>query len=148
MIRATRPELKIELQAPWWSERTLGSRRCSRIGGTSKISRPGSREVRRIFETAPMRDLVVSESLPGPGVQTDDEWQAILRMVSFGASHPLGTCKMGTDDETVVDPVLRVRGVKGLRVVDASVMPEEPSGNTNAPPIMVAEKASDLIRQP
>jgi choline dehydrogenase len=88
---------------------------------------------------------VVGEALPGDRVKSDEEWEGFLRMATWGAQHPLGTCKMGVDAQAVVDPQLRVRAVAGLRVVDASVTPDAPSGNTNAPTIMVAEKASDLI---
>ena len=84
--------------------------------------------------------------MPGPQVQTDQEWAAFLRDEAWPTAHPAGTCRMGGDDGSVLDPQLRVRGVDGLRVVDASIMPEMTSGNTNAPTIMIAEKASDLIR--
>jgi choline dehydrogenase len=106
----------------------------------------GCRQVRSIFETSPLREHVTGEALPGSSVKSDDEWEAFLRAGnSWGAQHPSGTCKMGTDAEAVVDAKLRVRGVEGLRVVDASVMPEVTSGNTNAPTIMIGEKASDMI---
>ena len=106
----------------------------------------GARLVRDIFEAPPMTDYVVAEAVPGVAVKTDTEWEQRLRgPYTTGAQHPIGTCKMGTDAYAVVDPRLRVRGVHGLRVVDASIMPEHTSGNTNAPVIMVAEKASDLI---
>jgi choline dehydrogenase len=106
----------------------------------------GARMLRGVLETAPLRDHVVRELMPGAGVVTDAAWHDYLRGYgSFGASHPTGTCRMGVDGGAVVDPSLRVRGVDGLRVVDASVMPELTSGNTNAPVIMIAEKAADLI---
>jgi len=80
------------------------------------------------------------------GVHTDAEIREVLRQRSDTIYHPVGTCRMGIDDSAVVDPQLRVRGLAGLRVVDASVMPTLVGGNTNAPTIMIGEKASDMIR--
>jgi choline dehydrogenase len=106
----------------------------------------GCRQVRTIFETSPLREHVVSEALPGAAVKTDDEWDSFLRGGNaWGAQHPSGTCRMGVDSLAVVTADLRVRGVEGVRVADASIMPEVTSGNTNAPTIMIAEKAADLI---
>jgi choline dehydrogenase len=79
-------------------------------------------------------------------VTSDADIDAYVRASLELDHHPVGTCAMGTDENAVVDPELRVRGVEGLRVVDASVMPLVPGGNTNAPTVMVAEKASDMIR--
>jgi len=101
--------------------------------------------IRRIAATSPLREYVVAEEFPGPRVQSDDDWLAFCREAGDTVFHPTSTCRMGTDQRAVVDPSLRVRGVDGLRVVDASVMPAVPSGNINATVIAVAEKAADLI---
>jgi choline dehydrogenase-like flavoprotein len=105
------------------------------------------RQAREILQTAVMKAKEATEVLPGEKVQTDEEWEAYLRASAFRVYHPVGTCRMGADDASVVDPQLRVRGVEALRVVDASIFPTIPSGNTNAPTIMVAERAADLILQ-
>ncbi len=105
----------------------------------------GCREVRRVLAADPIARYVVSEALPGPDVSTDEEFEGFLRMAAWGAQHPVGTCRMGSDDNAVVDAQLRVRGVENLRVIDASVMPTSPSGNTNAATVLIAEKASDMI---
>ena len=83
--------------------------------------------------------------MPGVDKTSDAELAAYVREWAKTDYHPVGTCKMGTDPMAVVDPELRVGGIKGLRVCDSSVMPQEISANTNAPTIMIAEKASDLI---
>jgi choline dehydrogenase len=106
----------------------------------------GLRIARRIFETRAMQAHLVGEVLPGPAVQTDDEWLDYLRPKVGTAFHPVGTCKMGNDAMAVVDERLSVRGIGGLRVVDASVMPSIISGNTNAAVVMIAEKAADIVR--
>jgi len=81
-----------------------------------------------------------------PSCQTDAQILEHVRGIGSTVHHPVGTCRMGVDDQSVVDARLRVRGVDALRVVDGSIMPELVSGNTNAPIVMIAEKASDLIR--
>jgi choline dehydrogenase len=87
-----------------------------------------------------------SELYPGPGVRTAQELREYARSTAITYHHQVGTCKMGVDADAVVDPQLRVRGVEGLRVADASVMPSVSSGNTHAPTVMIAERAADLVR--
>lgn len=107
----------------------------------------GMHWIRRIFAASPLADHVVREASPGVACQSDDEWLDYLRRNAQAMYHPVGSCKMGDDDMAVVDARLRVHGITGLRVVDASVMPTITSGNTNAPTIMIAERAADLIRE-
>ncbi len=105
----------------------------------------GLRVIRRIFQAEPFKPHFTGEIMPGKGNQSDDELAAYLRGNAQSMYHPVGTCRMGSDADAVVDPELRLHGFEGIRVVDASVIPRIPSGNTNAPTIMVAEKASDMI---
>ncbi len=105
----------------------------------------GCRKVRDVFASEPLRAMVTGEHEPGPGVQDDAQWDAALRERSFPMYHPVGTCRMGSDDEAVVDPTLRVRGVSGLRVVDASIMPLLVAANTNAAAVMIGERGAELI---
>jgi len=107
----------------------------------------GVKLARRILAQPQFADIRGEEMLPGPQVQSDEELLAHLREHAATVFHPVGTCKMGSDDAAVVTPELKVRGVANLRVADASIMPTLISGNTNAPCIMIGEKAADLIRQ-
>jgi choline dehydrogenase len=100
---------------------------------------------RKIASQEALRPYIVNELLPGEVVQSDAEILEFARGAGTTIYHPVGTCQMGHGPNAVVDPQLRVHGVEGLRVVDASVMPRLVSGNTNAPTIMIAEKASDMI---
>ncbi|MEC9346383.1 MAG: choline dehydrogenase [Pseudomonadota bacterium] len=101
---------------------------------------------RRIFSAPALNAHAGEELFPGAAVQSDAEVERFIRSKAETIYHPVGTCRMGSDADAVVDPQLRVRGVDGLRVVDASVMPSLIGGNTNAPTIMIAERAADLIR--
>lgn len=105
----------------------------------------GVRIARRLAAQPPIAALIAEENDPGPDVHDEAAMVAWIRSNAVTAYHPVGTCRMGNDALSVVDPDLRVRGVSGLRVVDASIMPALVSGNTNAPTIMIAERAADLI---
>ncbi len=105
----------------------------------------GLKKLRRLVNTAPFNRYVAEERTPGRDVNTDDEWLDFCRATGETVYHPTSTCRMGTDARSVVDAELRVRGIAGLRVVDASIMPAVVSGNTNAAVVAIAEKASDLI---
>ena len=100
---------------------------------------------RKILSQLSLAKHAGKEVGPGSDKQSDDELNEYIRSNAETAYHPCGTCKMGTDNASVVDENLKVRGIQNLRVVDASVMPEIPSANLNAPTLMIAEKPSDLI---
>ena len=111
-----------------------------------RIMIEGAKLARRIVATPSFSPYVADEYKPGRAVASDEQILAAIRDAGSAGYHPVGTCRMGSEDTAVVDSQLRVRGVEGLRVVDASVMPILVSGNTNAATLMIAEKAADLMR--
>jgi choline dehydrogenase len=106
----------------------------------------GLRIAERVYDTAALRPYVGAPMAPWPGKVDDAKLTSFIRENAQTAFHPVGTCRMGSDDAAVVDCELRVRGLDGLRVVDASVMPRIIRGHTHAPTVMIAERAADLIR--
>ncbi|TLU66892.1 GMC family oxidoreductase [Thalassotalea litorea] len=100
---------------------------------------------RQIFQQAPLSLTNVKEIFPGEQVQSDEQIAAFIQEKSNNIYHPVGTCKMGIDEMAVVDPTLKVKGLNGLRVIDASIMPNLISGNTNAPTMMIAAKGAEMI---
>ena len=110
-----------------------------------KVLIEGAKRSREILGAAPFDAYRGEEIFPGCSACTDADLAGFIRRKAETIYHPIGTCRMGSDDGAVVDAELRVRGVAGLRVVDASVMPTLPGGNTNAPTIMIAEKAADFL---
>jgi choline dehydrogenase len=107
----------------------------------------GMRFTRQIFASQPIAANSVVETLPGPDVVTDDGLLDYAKRFGNTIYHPVGTCRMGDGPSAVVDSRLRVHGVAGLRVIDASVMPTLTTGNTNAPTIMIGEKGAAMIKQ-
>ena len=107
----------------------------------------GFRLIRRLVEAKPLDELRGEEYSPGREIESDEEILGWIRANAQTAYHPIGTCRMGpAGPSTVVDETLKVHGIEGLRIADASIFPTMPSGNTNAPSIMVGEKCADLIR--
>ena len=107
----------------------------------------GFKLVRKLANAKALDSLRGAELDPGAAVSSDDEILAWIRANAETAYHPIGTCRMGPEGpNTVVDDQLRVHGLQGLRIADASIFPTMPSGNTNAPAILVGEKAADLIQ--
>ena len=93
-----------------------------------------------------MAASVTGEVMPGPATESDEEWLDYIRKNAGTTFHPTSTCMMGGHEQAVVDAELRVHGIEGLRVIDASIMPTVVSGNTNAATIMIAEKGADMIK--
>ena len=133
-LRSARPEDSPRICASYLSEpRDL------------EVLLEGIRLSREILQAAAFAPFRGAEVFPGSSVSTQQELAAVLRRKAETIYHPAGSCRMGSDADAVVDCELRVRGVEGLRVVDASIMPRLIGGNTNAPAIMVAEKAADML---
>jgi len=113
--------------------------------GDQRVMLLAAKVARRLGRTAPFKDLVLEELAPPPDVEGDDAMLDYIRATGTTVYHPCGTCRMGGDDGAVVDPQLRLRGLDGLRVADASVMPLVPSGNIQPAVMMVAERAAGFI---
>ena len=105
----------------------------------------GMRQLRGIMDQPAMRRYIAEERAPGSACESNADLLAFARATGTAVYHPTSTCRMGTDPQAVVDERLRVRGIEGLRVIDASVMPTVVSGNTNAVVVMIAEKGADMI---
>jgi choline dehydrogenase len=105
----------------------------------------GARLARKIAAQPALREFTAEEVLPGPQVETDEQLIEEIRIRGVSNLHPVGTCRMGRETDAVVDPRLRVHGIAGLRVADASIMPQVPGGNTNAPSIMIGEKCAAMV---
>ena len=106
----------------------------------------GMKLMRKLAKTEALREIILSEKIPGNAVKSDEDLLDFARANAETDFHQCGTCRMGNDPlNSVVDEKLKVRGVSGLRVADASIFPTIPSGNINAPSIMVGEKAAEMI---
>ena len=112
-----------------------------------RVAIDGIKFTRRIMQAQALQAFAPQEYLPGPLLQTDAELFQAAGDLGATIFHPVGTCKMGKDPSAVVNDRLQVHGVKGLRVIDASIMPRITSGNTNAPTVMIAEKGAAFILQ-
>jgi choline dehydrogenase-like flavoprotein len=110
-----------------------------------EMSLRGLKLAREILRQPALKDFILAERVPGLECQTEQQWFDYACSMAKTQHHPAGTCAMGVDDNSVVAPDLRVHGLQGLRVADASIMPRLVSSNTNATAIVIAEKAADLI---
>ena len=124
---------------------TVANHRATELDNRALVD--GLRAARKFASQAPLKDMIVEETQPGAQYQTDAEIQQAFDIYATCGYHTVGTCRMGSDPDSVVDPELRVRGVDGLRVMDTSVMPVMPSGNTQGPTMAMAWRAADVIRR-
>jgi choline dehydrogenase len=116
-------------------------------GADREIAVRSVQQARQIMTAKALQRYRPEEILPGPQVSTEDDLLRGIGDIATTIFHPVGTCRMGVDDGAVVAPDLRLNGLDGLRVVDASIMPTIVSGNTASPTVMIAEKAADMIRR-
>lgn len=145
-VSLTRPKARGRIELGDKLEPVINHRLLENIGDVATLI-GGMKLIERIFSQPAMRELIIGHRTPDP-IPTDDAgWEAYVRAKAMITYHPVGTCRMGSDPSSVVDPDCRVRGIGRLRVVDASIMPQITSANTNAASIMIGEKASDLIRE-
>ena len=133
--------------SPIRSPRRSSRRTICRIPNDQRVLNAGMRITRHIFAAPAMAQHSVEETLPGPTSVSDEDLPDYARRYGTTIFHPVGTCRMGEGPSAVVDSRLRVHGIGGLRVIDASVMPTLTTGNTNAPTIMIAEKGAAMIRE-
>ena len=112
-----------------------------------EMSIRGLKLVQEILSQSALSKYILAERLPGPDVKTDEDYFNFICVHSKTSHHCAGTCRMGSDDAAVLNPRLQFNGIDGLRVADASVMPNVNSSNTNAPSIMIGEKAADMIKE-
>lgn len=135
----------VRLAGPDWQTRPLLDPAFLSDPADAPVLVSGLRHLARIFRTEPMRALVTAPLIPGDDGQDDEAITAYVRQAGISMSHPVGTCRMGEDRQAVVDVRLRVQGISGLRIADASIMPDLPSGNTNAAAMMIGDRAAALI---
>jgi choline dehydrogenase len=142
-----RPEsrgvLEIKSPDPYSDPRIVPNYLSEKIDQRTLVS--GVKMLREIYQQPAFKSLFDKEMLPGPSATSDEDILNFARNSGGTVFHPSGTCRMGSDETSVVDPNLNVCGIRGLRIVDASVIPKIPSGNINAPVMMIAEKAADII---